>query len=108
MRALNTLIYRVLQIAITVLIAVMLIPVTLQIFSRLFEFIPRYIWTEEVARLGRMRLIMPAARAGGRHAPPRTLQPGWGGRPVGAGDAAEGAGGRGAGGEHAESCDALA
>ena len=61
MRALNALIYRVLQILITVLIAVMLIPVTLQIFSRFFEFIPRYIWTEEVARFCLMWLIMLGA-----------------------------------------------
>jgi TRAP-type C4-dicarboxylate transport system permease small subunit len=61
MRRLNSLIYRVLQIAITALIAVMLIPVTLQIFSRFFEFIPRYIWTEEVARFCLMWLIMLGA-----------------------------------------------
>jgi TRAP-type C4-dicarboxylate transport system permease small subunit len=61
MRSLNALIYRVLQIAITVLIAVMLIPVTLQIFARFFEFIPRYIWTEEVARFCLMWLIMLGA-----------------------------------------------
>jgi TRAP-type C4-dicarboxylate transport system permease small subunit len=61
MRRLNALIYRVLQVAITVLIAVMLIPVTLQIFSRFFEFIPRYIWTEEVARFCLMWLIMLGA-----------------------------------------------
>ncbi|MEP6998083.1 MAG: TRAP transporter small permease [Betaproteobacteria bacterium] len=61
MRSLNALIYRALQIAITVLIAVMLIPVTLQIFSRFFEFIPRYIWTEEVARFCLMWLIMLGA-----------------------------------------------
>jgi TRAP-type C4-dicarboxylate transport system permease small subunit len=61
MRRLNVLIYRVLQVAITVLIGVMLIPVTLQIFSRFFEFIPRYIWTEEVARFCLMWLIMLGA-----------------------------------------------
>ena len=61
MRRLNALIYRVLQVAITVLIGVMLIPVTLQIFSRFFEFIPRYIWTEEVARFCLMWLIMLGA-----------------------------------------------
>jgi TRAP-type C4-dicarboxylate transport system permease small subunit len=61
MRALNALIYRALQIAITALIAVMIVPVTLQIFSRFFEFIPRYIWTEEVARFCLMWLIMLGA-----------------------------------------------
>ena len=57
MRSLNAIIYRVVQVAITLLIAVMLIPVTLQIFSRFFDFIPRYIWTEEVARFCLMWLI---------------------------------------------------
>jgi TRAP-type transport system small permease protein len=61
MRALNTLIYRGLQKLITLLIAVMIIPVTLQIFSRFVEFIPRYIWTEEVARFCLMWLIMLGA-----------------------------------------------
>jgi TRAP-type C4-dicarboxylate transport system permease small subunit len=61
MRALNTLIYRGLQKLITLLIGVMIIPVTLQIFSRFVEFIPRYIWTEEVARFCLMWLIMLGA-----------------------------------------------
>lgn len=61
MRALNVLIYRGLQWTITALIAVMIVPVTLQIFSRFFEFIPRYIWTEEVARFCLMWLIMLGA-----------------------------------------------
>jgi TRAP-type transport system small permease protein len=61
MRALNALLYRALQKLITALIAVMIIPVTLQIFSRFVEFIPRYIWTEEVARFCLMWLIMLGA-----------------------------------------------
>jgi TRAP-type C4-dicarboxylate transport system permease small subunit len=61
MRALNSLLYRALQKLITALIAVMIIPVTLQIFSRFVEFIPRYIWTEEVARFCLMWLIMLGA-----------------------------------------------
>ena len=61
MRTLNGWIYRVLQFAITVLIAVMIVPVTLQIASRFVEFIPRYIWTEEVARFCLMWLIMLGA-----------------------------------------------
>jgi TRAP-type C4-dicarboxylate transport system permease small subunit len=60
-RALNALIYRGLQKIITALIAVMIVPVTLQIFSRFVEFIPRYIWTEEVARFCLMWLIMLGA-----------------------------------------------
>jgi TRAP-type C4-dicarboxylate transport system permease small subunit len=60
-RALNALIYRGLQKIITARIAVMIVPVTLQIFSRFVEFIPRYIWTEEVARFCLMWLIMLGA-----------------------------------------------
>ncbi len=61
MRTLNALIYRGLQALLTVLIAVMLIPVTLQIFSRFVDFIPRYIWTEEAARFCLIWLIMLGA-----------------------------------------------
>ena len=61
MRSLNALIYRVLQLALTALIGVMIIPVTLQIFSRFVDFIPRYIWTEEAARFCLIWLIMLGA-----------------------------------------------
>jgi TRAP-type C4-dicarboxylate transport system permease small subunit len=61
MRALNAVIYRILQVVLTLLLAIMLVPVTLQIFSRFFDFIPRYIWTEEVARFCLMWLIMLGA-----------------------------------------------
>ncbi len=61
MRAFNVGVYRVLQVLLTVLIAVMLIPVTLQIFSRFFDFVPRYIWTEEAARFCLIWLIMVGA-----------------------------------------------
>ncbi len=43
------------------LIAVMIVPVTLQIFSRFVDFIPRYIWTEEAARFCLIWLIMLGA-----------------------------------------------
>lgn len=61
MRKLNALIYRGLQKLIAVLIAAMIIPVTLQIGSRFVELIPRYIWTEEVARFCLIWLIMLGA-----------------------------------------------
>jgi TRAP-type transport system small permease protein len=61
MRSFNALLYRVLQTLLTALIAIMLIPVTLQIFSRFVEFIPRYIWTEEAARFCLIWLIMLGA-----------------------------------------------
>lgn len=61
MRAFNAGIYRVLQVLLTVLMAVMIVPVTLQIFSRFFDFVPRYIWTEEAARFCLIWLIMLGA-----------------------------------------------
>ncbi len=61
MRALNALIYRGLRALLTLLIAVMIVPVTLQIFSRFVDFIPRYIWTEEAARFCLIWLIMLGA-----------------------------------------------
>jgi len=61
MRSLNALIYRGLQIIITALMAVMIVPVTMQIASRFVDFVPRYIWTEEAARFFLMWLIMIGA-----------------------------------------------
>ncbi|MEP7206790.1 MAG: TRAP transporter small permease [Casimicrobiaceae bacterium] len=61
MRSLNAVLYRVLQFLLTGLIGVMIIPVTLQIGSRFFDFIPRYIWTEEAARFCLIWLIMLGA-----------------------------------------------
>lgn len=42
--------YRVLKVLLTVLMGLLLIPVGLQIFARYIGLIPRYIWTEEMAR----------------------------------------------------------
>jgi TRAP-type C4-dicarboxylate transport system permease small subunit len=42
--------FKVLQVLVTALMGLMIIPVSLQIFSRYTGFIPRYIWTEEAAR----------------------------------------------------------
>jgi len=61
MRSINALVYRGLQALLTALIALMIIPVTLQIFSRFVDFIPRYIWTEEAARFCLVWLIMLGA-----------------------------------------------
>src|SRR3990170_2844741 len=55
-------IYRGLQFLITLLIGLLLVPVVLQIVSRFTEIIPRYIWTEEVARLCFIWVIMPAPK----------------------------------------------
>ena len=42
--------YRVLQVALTLLMAALIVPVAMQILSRYTGLVPRYIWTEEVAR----------------------------------------------------------
>lgn len=53
--------YRLLQVIVTGLLGLMVVPVTLQIFSRYTGFIPRYIWTEEVARFCFIWIIMVGA-----------------------------------------------
>ncbi len=53
--------YRVLQVTMTLLMGLLIIPVALQIFSRYTGLIPRYIWTEEVARFCFMWIVMIGA-----------------------------------------------
>jgi TRAP-type C4-dicarboxylate transport system permease small subunit len=53
--------YRLLQILLTVLMAGLLIPVGLQILSRYTGLIPRYIWTEEIARFCFIWIVMIGA-----------------------------------------------
>ena len=50
--------YRFLQVVITLLMALMIVPVLLQIVSRYTGVIPRYIWTEEIARFFFVWIIM--------------------------------------------------
>src|SRR5260221_12113170 len=61
MRAFNAAFYRILQHVITVLMGLLIVPVTLQIVSRYTILIPRYIWTEEVARFCLIWIIMLGA-----------------------------------------------
>lgn len=42
--------YRFLKVVLTILMFLLMVPVSLQIFSSYVGFIPRYIWTEEMAR----------------------------------------------------------
>lgn len=53
--------YRLLQFLITFLMGLLIIPVALQVLSRYTGVIPRYIWTEEVARFCFMWIIMIGA-----------------------------------------------
>jgi len=50
--------YRFLKFVITLLMGLMIIPVLLQIVSRYTGIIPRYIWTEEIARFCFVWIIM--------------------------------------------------
>ena len=53
--------HRFLKILLTVLMATLLVPVSLQIFSRYVGFIPRYIWTEELARFCFIWIVLVGA-----------------------------------------------
>ncbi len=50
--------HQFLKVVLTVLMGLMIVPVTLQIVSRHTGIIPRYIWTEEVARFCFIWIIM--------------------------------------------------
>ena len=54
-------IHLVLKLALGLLIAGLLIPVTMQVLSRFTGIIPRYIWTEEIARFCFVWMIMVGA-----------------------------------------------
>jgi len=53
--------FRLLRVLLTVLMGLMIVPVTLQIVSRYTGLIPRYIWTEEAARFCFIWIIMIGA-----------------------------------------------
>jgi TRAP-type transport system small permease protein len=56
--------HRVLTLLLVATVAVLIIPVSLQIFSRFTELIPSYIWTEELARFLFIWMIMLGAMIG--------------------------------------------
>ena len=49
-----------------IMVAVLIVPVTLQVFSRYLSFVPTYDWTEEMARFLFVWLIMIGAMIGVR------------------------------------------
>ena len=53
--------YRILQVLMTLLMTLLIVPVAMQIVSRYTGLIPRYIWTEEIARFCFMWIIMLGA-----------------------------------------------
>ena len=58
--------HRLLSVLLMVSVAILVIPVSLQIFSRFTEIIPHYIWTEEMARFLFIWTIMIGAMIGVR------------------------------------------
>jgi len=53
--------YSFLKVLLTTLMGILIIPVTMQIFARYVDFIPRYIWTEELARFCFIWIILVGA-----------------------------------------------
>ena len=53
--------YRCLQVLLTLLMVGLLVPVTMQVLSRYTPFVPRYIWTEEIARFCFVWIVMIGA-----------------------------------------------
>jgi TRAP-type transport system small permease protein len=53
--------YRLLQVLLTLLMTVLIVPVAMQILSRYTGLIPRYIWTEEIARFCFIWIVMIGA-----------------------------------------------
>lgn len=61
MRALLDGYYRLLKVLLGVLMAALIVPVTMQILSRHTGLIPRYIWTEEIARFCFVWIVLVGA-----------------------------------------------
>ena len=53
--------YRGLQALLTFLMAILIFPVTMQILARFTDWVPNYIWTEEMARMCLIWIIMLGA-----------------------------------------------
>jgi TRAP-type C4-dicarboxylate transport system permease small subunit len=56
--------HRLLDYALVASVAILIIPVSLQIFSRFTALIPSYIWTEEMARFFFIWMVMIGAMVG--------------------------------------------
>jgi TRAP-type C4-dicarboxylate transport system permease small subunit len=61
LRRVNAALGYVIQLLLIIIVAVLVVPVTLQIFSRYTSFIPSYIWTEELARFCLVYAVMLGA-----------------------------------------------
>ncbi len=67
-RRVTALVAQVLEVLLALSIAILIIPVTLQVLSRKTSLIPSYIWTEEMARFLFIWCIMIGAIVGVREA----------------------------------------
>lgn len=57
---------RFLDLLLVLTVAILIVPVTVQIFARFTEYLPRYIWTEEAARFLLVWMIMIGGMVGVR------------------------------------------
>jgi TRAP-type transport system small permease protein len=60
--------YRLLNVLLGISVAVLVLPVTIQMFSRFTQLIPAWIWTEEMARFLFIWMVMLGAMIGVRDA----------------------------------------
>ncbi|MBU8539886.1 TRAP transporter small permease [Falsiroseomonas tokyonensis] len=63
-RRITALYARLLDILLVITVVGIILPVTMQIFARFVDWIPRYIWTEELARFLLVWMIMIGAMLG--------------------------------------------
>lgn len=66
MKRATDMVYRGLQLVLTVLMGLLILPIVLQIISRFSPSIPHFIWTEEIARFCFIWVIMIGAMIGVR------------------------------------------
>jgi len=66
MAALLRFAHRLLVVLLALSVLVLMVPVTMQIGSRYFEWIPRYMWTEEMSRFCFIWMVMIGATVGVR------------------------------------------
>ena len=66
LRRMSFLYSRVLDLLLVLTVAIIIVPVTMQIFARFTEIVPRYIWTEELSRFLLVWMIMIGSMVGVR------------------------------------------
>lgn len=64
LRRINAAYAQLLDILMVISVAIIIIPVALQIFARFTELLPRYIWTEELSRFLLVWMVMIGAMVG--------------------------------------------